>query len=195
MSLKSSFSWIGIILITIVLFLMSCSTSTHIEKDKDANLSQYKTYSWAEKERSKNGSHMNDMAEQNLKTAVDEQLKQKGLKEVKENPDVLISTDLLLEKSLKQQNDPVYSQSFTRTYMNPRTGRLGTLYYPSQFMGYDSYATTVKEGTVIVTVIDAKKDRAIWQGWSTKLLNSHNGISKNEINNNVRSIFKKFDTK
>ena len=59
-------------------------------------------------------------------------------------------------------------------------------------MGYDTYSTTVKEGTVTVTLIDAKTDKAVWQGWATNEISS-NQISGKEINKNVNSIFKKFD--
>jgi len=59
-------------------------------------------------------------------------------------------------------------------------------------MGYDRYSTTVKEGTVTVTMIDAKTDKAVWQGWATNEM-SRNNISDKEINKNVQSIFKKFD--
>lgn len=59
-------------------------------------------------------------------------------------------------------------------------------------MGYDSYSTTVKEGTVTVTLIDPATDKAVWQGWATNELNTAN-ISDKEINKNVNSIFQKFD--
>ena len=44
-----------------------------------------------------------------------------------------------------------------------------------------------------VTLIDAKTDKAVWQGWATEELNKTN-ISEKEIDKNVKSIFKKFDT-
>lgn len=191
MPLKSV-GWLGAFVFATAILVTGCANSAHVQKDTGANLSQYKTYGWVEKKKDSGASHMNDMAEQNLRDAVNEALKDKGFKQVRNSPDLMISTDLILEKNLKQQSDPVYSQDFTRTYLNPRTGRYTTFYYPSQFLGYNNYATTIKEGTIIVTMIDTKTDRAVWQGWGTKLLNSHNSISKGEINNNVRAIFRKF---
>jgi hypothetical protein len=41
-------------------------------------------------------------------------------------------------------------------------------------------------------MIDTKTDKTVWQGWTTDEVNSKNLTSK-EIQNSVRSIFKKFD--
>ena len=43
-----------------------------------------------------------------------------------------------------------------------------------------------------ITMIDARTDKVIWQGWTTEELNSRKMSSK-EIQAAVRSIFKKFD--
>jgi hypothetical protein len=50
----------------------------------------------------------------------------------------------------------------------------------------------VREGTVTITMLDAKTDKTIWQGWTTDQVNSKNLTGK-EIQNSVKSIFRKFD--
>lgn len=170
--------------------LNSCGTSAHIEKDESANLKNYKTYTWIDKENK--DKLKNEIAAQNLKSIVNNELQKNGFREVKYNPDLLLSYDLLVEKSVKEQNEPVYSQPYSRVYYNPYTRRYGTLYYPSQFLGYDSYSTAVKEGTVSISMIDAKTDKTVWQGWATDELNN-NYFSSKEVQKNVKSIFRKFD--
>ena len=170
--------------------LNSCGTSAHIEKDENANLKNYKTYSWMDKENKEKV--RNEIAAQNLKSIVNDELQKNGFREVKNNPDLLLSYDLLVEKSVKEQSDPVYSRPYSRVYYNPYTRRYGSIYYPSQFLGYDSYSTPVKEGTVSISMVDTKTDKTIWQGWTTNELNS-NQFSSKEVQKNVRSIFKKFD--
>ena len=172
------------------MILNSCGTTAHIEKDESANLTKYRTYAWIDKENK--DKLKNDIAEQNLKTIVNEELQKNGFKAVKANPDLLLSYDLLVEKSVREQSEPVYSRPYSRVYFNPYTRRYGTLYYPSQFLGYDSYTTPVKEGTVSISLIDAKTDKTIWQGWTTEEL-AGNQFSSKEVQKNVRSIFKKFD--
>lgn len=168
----------------------SCGSTAHIEKDASADLDKYHTYSWIDKD--SKGKLKNDIAEQNLKTIVNEELQKNGFKEVKNNPDLLLNYDLLVEKSVKERSEAVYSEPTTRVYYNPYTRRYGTIYYPSQFLGYDKYATPVKQGTVSISMVDAKTDKTIWQGWTTDELDG-NRFSSKEVLKNVKSIFKKFE--
>ena len=192
MSLKSLN--VGAFVLAGVMAFSSCANTAHIEKSKGANLAAYKTYSWVEEEKptSKKENRRSEITRQNIQAAVDKQLQKSGWQLVNSNPDVLVSTDLVIEKNQKEQRDPVYSQPYTRTYFNRYSRRFNTYYFPSQFMGYDSYSAAVKEGTVTVTLIDAKTDKAVWQGWATNELYS-NQISDKEISRNVKSIFKKFE--
>lgn len=171
-----------------------CTGTAHIQKDKNADFSKYKTYAWVDKPGT-NGNEKNwkhDITEVNVRNSVNAELQKKGWQETNNNPDVIINYELLVEKNRKQQQDPVYSEPFSRSYYNRRTGRLYTFYYPSQFMGYDRYTTTVKEGTVTITMIDSRTDKAIWQGWTTSELDGHN-LTNREIERSVKTIFKKFD--
>ena len=98
----------------------------------------------------------------------------------------------MVERGIVEQNSPVYSQPTTRYVYNPYSRRWVSIYYPSQFMGYDNSQRSVREGTITVSIIDAKTDKTIWQGWTTEQINSRNMTSK-EIQNSVKSIFRKFD--
>jgi len=175
------------------LFLGSCSNAAHVQKVRDVDMSVYKTYSWIapEKPRGK-PNRQNDIALQNIHSAVNDELQKKGWKEVTTDADVLVSAELLVEKDKQRQSDPVYSNSQVRSYYNPRTGRYSNFYYPSRFMGYNNYTTTVKKGTITIMIIDTKTDKTVWQGWSSKELNAAQ-ITDKEINKNVRAIFKKLD--
>ena len=75
---------------------------------------------------------------------------------------------------------------------NPYTRRYTTLYYPSEFVGYERDERPIKEGTVTISMIDTKTDKTVWQGWTTDEVNSKNLTTK-EIQTSVKSIFKKFD--
>jgi len=177
------------------LLFTGCASTAHVEKARDVDMSRYKTYSWIEEEKHakpKSDKH-SEIAEQNIRFSVNEQLKKNGFRQVKSNPDVLVSTDFMIERNNKEHNDAVFTQPTTRTYYNPRSGKLNSFYFPSEFAGYNNYSVTVKEGTVTVTLIDAKTDKAVWQGWATAEINKAN-ISEKQIDKNVKSIFKKFDT-
>lgn len=189
---KKSFTWV--LAVFAALLFAGCAGNAHIEKDKNADFSKYRTYSWVDKtevkEEKKN--RRNDLTETNIRNAVNEELQKKGWQQAKSNPDVILNYELVVEKNQVQQQDPVYSQSYTRSYYNRYTGRVHSFYYPSQFMGYDSYTTTVKEGTVTITMIDSRTDKTVWQGWTTSEVNGRD-ITSREIDKNVKTIFKKFD--
>lgn len=175
--------------------LASCSSTAHIEKDDNADFSRYKTFAWIDKdgEGKDDSNRTNDFTEQKIKEAVNKELeKNSGWKEVKNRPDVMLSYDVLVERSIKESNNPVYTNPYSRMVYNPYTRRYATIYYPSRFAGYERDQQTIKEGTVTVTMIDTKTDRTVWQGWTTDEVNSRNLTTK-EIQNSVRSIFKKFD--
>ena len=176
------------------MFFAGCSQTAHIEKDKNANFSNYRTYAWVDKASAKDGKkkQVNDITETNARNAANEQLQQKGWKEVRSKPDVLVNYELMVERNEKEGQNAVYSEPYTRSFYNRRTGRIHTFYYPSQFVGYDSYSTTVKEATVTITMIDNDTDKTVWQGWTTSELNSGK-ITSSEVERSVKAIFKKFE--
>jgi hypothetical protein len=77
-------------------------------------------------------------------------------------------------------------------YYNPRARRWATIYYPSQFLGYNSYDVPVKEGTISISLTDADTDKIVWQGWTTDDLNYTN-ITQEEITTGVQNIFSRLD--
>jgi len=177
------------------LLLAGCASVAHVEKDDSVNFSSYHSYTWVDAKESTDDSvktKVSDLTERKIKDAVNAELAKTGWRLSKNKPDVLLSYDVVVERGVKENTDPVYSQPFTRYVYNPYTRRWISLYYPSQFMGYDRNERTVKEGTVTISVIDAKTEKTVWQGWTTDEVNSQNLTTK-EIQNAVKSIFKKFD--
>ncbi len=178
------------------LMITGCSSPVHVEKDDSVDLSSYKTFAWVDhgnkdnKDKDRNKS--NELMEQKFKEAVSKELTKEGWRMDSRDPDALISYDVLVERGSRSQSDPVYSRPFVRTFYNPYARRFYSVYYPSQFMGYNDYERSIREGTVTITMTDTKTNKEIWQGWTTNEVNSHNLTSK-EINNAVKSIFRKFD--
>jgi hypothetical protein len=180
--------WSGFL--SFVFLLASCASTAHIEKDDNADFSKYKTFAWIDQEKHERKS--NDLTEQKIRDAVNKELEKSGWRESKSRPDILLSYDVLVEKTTEQRNDPVYSNPFVRTFYNPYSRRFVNVYYPSQFMGYDRYDVQGKQGTVTISMTDARTEKMVWQGWTTDDVNSRS-ISGKEIQNSVKAIFRKFD--
>ena len=173
-----------------IVLLAGCASMAHIEKDESVNFDKYKTFAWVD-DNDSTKTFLNDIQVSNLQNAVNTQLKKANWQESKTKPDVILKHDVLVEKAVKETRDPVYSRSYTRPMYNPYTRRWVYVYYPSQFLGYDNNAYETKEGTITITMVDAKTDKVIWQGWTTEEVDRN--ITTNDIQSGVKTIFRKFD--
>ena len=178
----------------LLLFIVGCGPAAHVEKDQAFNFSNYKTFAWVDKdgEGRKDRNNNNDIAESNIRAAVSKELNRAGWSETNRRPDLLLSYDVLVERSTVQSSDPMYTQPFYRTFYSPYYRRYFIVNYPSQFVGYDRSERTIKEGTITINMIDAQSGRTVWQGWATDEVTNRN-MSQKEIDAAVRSIFKKAD--
>src|SRR5688572_16814774 len=143
--------------LTVLLSLtIGCSSPAHVQKDASTNLNTYKTYMWIDTRASESDQSTRAIAyaDVSVHNAVNEELRGWGWTEVSSNPDVLISYDILVERNVETQREAVYSQPFSRLYYNPYTRRWSTIYYPSQFQGYQVYQEPVREGTITLTMMD-----------------------------------------
>ena len=174
--------------------IAGCSNRVYVQKDESEYLAKARTYAWVDTKANRDDNrNVTAFAQQNIRSAVDAQLAKQGWQQTTNNPDVLVSYDILVERNRVRQSQPVYSQPFTRVYYNPWFRRWGTIYYPSEFIGYDNYSVPVKEGTVTITMMNPNTDKTIWQAWTTQDLQS-NKLTSDEVNKAVRDIFKKFKT-
>jgi hypothetical protein len=179
------------VFVSLAFIMTSCSSTTHFEKDRLTDFSHYKTFAWLDHSNGKKGK-VNNLEEQNVQEAVSKELQKSGWKEVTSKPDVIVSYDVLIEKGIRKQSDPIYSPATSRLYFNPYTRRYGTIFYPSQFWGYQDYTVPIREGTLTITMTDANTDKTIWQGWTTEDVNNKY-LTRREIQSSVKSIFRKFD--
>lgn len=175
-----AFSWV---------LLAGCAGAATVQKEPGVDLSRYRTYAWIEERDSTVPGH-NTLQSQNIHRAVDEQLAASNWREDRNNPDVILTHDVLVEKTVQQRNDPVYSRPFTRAYYNPYTRHFGTIYYPSRFYGYYNSQYQVNEATISLSIIDARTDRMVAQAWTTEEVGSSN-ITGSEIERGVNAIFRK----
>ena len=172
----------------------ACATPVHVEKDDAVNFKKYKTYIWVDTKYNEtdNTQRPSSYGDITVRNAANAELRNIGWSETTDNPDILISYDVLVNNSTVRKSDPVYSQSYTRTYYNPRLRRWGTIYYPSEFLGYNSYDVPLKEGTITLTFTDANTDKVVLQGWTTDELN-YARITSEEITAGVKNIFSKLN--
>jgi hypothetical protein len=175
----------------VLALVTGCSSPAYVQKEASFSMDNAKTYMWVNTKANETDQSVRaiEYADISVHNAVNEELRSKGWTEVSSNPDVLISYDILVERSVETQREAVYSQPFTRYYYNPYRQRWSTIYYPSQFQGYQVYQEPVREGTITLTIMDAQQDRNLWQGWTTERMDNAR-LTDSEIRRSVRNIFK-----
>lgn len=188
--MKKQFTWITG-LFSLIFLLSSCGTIAKVQKDETANIASIQTYAWAEKNHEQQKG-ISDLTDRNIKHSINNKLQEMGLREVKSNPDVLVTYDVLLQKEQRQDQNAMYSQPFTNWVYSPFNRRWVPIFYPSQFMGYQQVNRTVNEGTLTISLINASTDKTIWQGWASDEVNSKK-ITDKDVQPVVNAIIKKLE--
>jgi hypothetical protein len=187
----------GSLLIIAALMLSACGVQSYVEKDPAVNLNNYRTYAWLNDDKEtkrKDGKAYKDFQESYLMDLVSKELEKSGWqKATRGNPDVLIDYDIMVENDVREQSESVYSRPTVRYFYNPYTRRINSVYYPSQYLGEQSYTVPYKSGTITINIVDTKDNKLIWQGWAETDVTNNKRIQKDDMNKIVRSIFKKFD--
>lgn len=175
--------------------ITGCGVQSYVEKDPSVKLNKYKTYAWIGEKDSKRKSDKpyKDFQESYLTDLISQQMEKNGFVKASSNPDVLLDYDIMIEKSTKEQSDPVYSRSFVRYYYNPYTGRINSMYYPSLYIGENRYDVPYRSGTITINIVDNDSQKLVWQGWAETEV-TQKKIAKDDMNRIVKSIFRKLDT-
>lgn len=174
--------------------ITGCGVQSYVEKDPAVDLNNYRTYAWIGDKtgKNKNDKPYKDFQETYLTELISQQLEKNGFVKAKSNPDVLIDYDIMIENAVRENNDPVYSRPFVRYFYNPYTGRINSFYYPSRFVGTNSYDVPYKSGTITINIVDNDSRKLVWQGWAETEVTKRR-IAKEDMNKIVKSIFRKLD--
>lgn len=167
---KNLYAWF--IPFTLLLFLLSgCVTSSVVTESNaitapDAKLAGAKTFNWFQPVLTAGAAYekgFSDELDKNLRTAIEESLKLKGIQKVNSGPDVLIAYDVSV--AVPQEKDRAenymegfgygyaYMAGYRYTYINPGL---------SGYRPVDLY----KQGTLIIDLIDPATNQLIWRGWA-----------------------------
>ena len=174
-----------------------CSNKVYVEKDRSANFSNYRSYALVDARSSEGDTtsrpaRLSDLADREIKQAINEGMTGSGLTQNNRRPDVLVMYDVLQERGTHQTSYSNYGSPFSRWYFNPYSHGWYSVYYPSQFMGYNTGEYQDNDRTITITIIDANTNKTVLQGWTTNHSGSRRFTSA-EIQNSVRGIFRKFN--
>jgi hypothetical protein len=154
-------------LLAAFLLMAACAygQDVHYNYDRSANFAAYKTYQWVE---IPGGSAPDRLIDQAIKQAADEQLAQKGLTKVAENPDLYIGYQVVinLEKSVDLYSTGIGLGGW---------GGWGDRSVHGQ-------TSTVPVGILLMDLYDVAKKQLVWRGDAIKTIDLKEDPDKNYKN-------------
>jgi hypothetical protein len=163
-------------MITLLLVLAAPVFAQQVSVDylKSVDFSKFHTYAWGEENPNQ---IRNSILAQVAKTQIESAMQSKGFTQVKatENPDIL----LVASGGARKQT------SYTAFGTGPRFGGGMATVSPQQST----------EGTLIVSLYNAKEKQLVWRGVSQGTLSSNGDKNQKLVQKAVEKMFKKYPTK
>src|SRR5262245_35671311 len=165
-------------MIALLLPAAAMAQKVSYDYDKTANFASFKTY--AHKEGTKVGQELID---NRIVAAIDEQMAAKGFTKSESNPDVFVVYHVAFDK---QKDISTFSSGYGGGYGPYGWGWGG---------GMGTTSTQVRDiliGTLVIDMADAKKGQLAWRGMGTKEVDTQAKPEKRDksINNAMKKIFK-----
>jgi hypothetical protein len=163
------FLFISALLLTII----ACAPlAARYDFDAEADFSQYQNYQWQNRSHKANAITDNSLLEKRIQSIANEQLSFQNLNLVESNPDFYLTYHISTRERIDVRD---YGYGYWRPYR----------YGPST----DVYQYT--EGTLIIDMIDAKNNKLVWRGWTSRVVNQPS-ISEALLEKALGEIFKNF---
>lgn len=187
------------ILLLLAVGLSACSSYNYYAVSNRKVDRNYKSFAWLPESKSKATKlYDNDVATDKIVEATSKALTARGLELNNKNPDLLIRYTAVVNSKVKEYNEPVYYNAPSGYVPRMAYYRGRAFYYYSYVNPYPVYVgsemrkVNVKEGSVIIDLIDRKSGKVIWRGWSEgEIGNPEKAIS--DIPKVVDNIFKKLE--
>jgi hypothetical protein len=186
-----------LILVGLVAILSSCSSYNYYAVSNKSLGAEYQTYAWLPEGKSKASSiYDNDIAADKIMEAASAELNKRGFKLNNRKPDLLVRYTAVVSKEAKSYNEPVYYDAPGRYIPRMGVHRGRAFYYYAYrdpfpvYVGSEQRTVNVKQGSIMIDLIDRKTKKVIWRGWAEgELDNPERAIT--QLPQVVQNIFKK----
>ena len=166
----------------LVLSISACATplKSYVDVADHAKFGELKTYAWITDQplfmsNAASPEVVNPLNEQRIRTAVEEQLQNKGYRQVSiEQADFVVAFTLGARERVRVQQ---YYNDFGYGYYGYHHGFSRFNRFGRVFNGYGSSVSvqTFTEGTLVVDIFENTEKEAIWHGSASKRLSRDNG--------------------
>jgi len=155
-----------------VLCVAALAQDVHYDYDRDANFGAYHTYRWSEDKEP----GVDQLMDQNIRRAIEEQLSAKGLQKSDQNAQLLVTYHAALDKE----------KQFTGWGMGPRWSGMG-----------QASSSTIDVGKLVVDLYDPSMKQLVWRGDVAKTLDRKTDPDKNykNLQKAMAKLFKNYPPK
>lgn len=161
--------------------MMSCQVQVKTFHDKNADFSKYKTFCWMTGCEFKftGPSYLDDsLLRENLKVAIVDELRRKGLTQDNNNPDLLVGFTI----TVKDEQAIIYHRSEdTPVYYKP--------------IDTEEESVTYLKGTLIMAMAERASSQLVWESEAVSYMELNPDFSEKNIRKGIKLVLKNYPPK
>ncbi|GAB3999379.1 DUF4136 domain-containing protein [Spirosoma daeguense] len=181
-----------VMMIGLLAVAFGCSPRVAVDKSSKADFNKYKTFTWMDSDvkAGQNPVYYNQLATESVENTMSSVLQEKGLKEDKSKPDLLVGYHFFVENKTRTVSTP--SSSIYGPYLG--WGRWGYRGWGPSWWGWSApqyREENYKAGTLVVDMVDAKTRKLVWRGSVENALANPSRITA-QLSREAERIVEKF---
>lgn len=157
--------------LTVLGSLSACSSAVNVEQRANVDFNRYRTFDFADTEVKTSGDRnpllRSPIAQDRIKQAIAGELGKRGLRQVDNSPDFLVTTHTFVEQAERTVYDTYGGPGYAYPYAVGYRGRFLPINYGAWYTpAYYSAPRTeqYREGTLVIDFIDARTNNLVWRG-------------------------------
>jgi hypothetical protein len=178
--------------------LSACAPKVNVEQRANVNFSRYRTFDFADTEVKTDGDRnpllRSSITQDRIKQAIASELSKRGLRQVENKPDFLVTTHTFVEKAERTVYDTQPAAGYAYPYSVGYRGRFLPINYGYWYSpAYYSTPRTeqYREGTLVIDFIDARTNNLVWRGSVADPVDDAGRLGS-EFSKNAKEILDKF---
>jgi hypothetical protein len=178
--------------------LSACAPKVNVEQRANVNFSRYRTFDFADTEVKTDGDQnpllRSSITQDRIKQAIASELSKRGLRQVENSPDFLVTTHTFVEKAERTVYDTQPAAGYAYPYSVGYRGRFLPINYGYWYSpAYYSAPRTeqYREGTLVIDFIDARTNNLVWRGSVADPVDDAGRLGS-EFSKNAKEILDKF---
>ena len=175
-----------------LLLVLGCAKKVFIKKSGTVDFDKINSYAWVAAVKDSSKTAAKKLLNSKVRKSFERNLATLGWKKVNSQPGVLLVYDVDIQNTSSSDNDPLFSQPTTRWYYSESSKGYVPIFYPERGLGFYNKDLPGPAGTVILSILNVRTKKIIWQGRTATTLNGKQ-LTDQEIETTVKAIVKELN--